>query len=586
MLVVFRFARQFLTPYLWWYVGGIVALIVTNWIAVTIPVVTGEAVDALRHGDPDGVVFGKAMWIAGLGVAVIVARTLSRVAFFTPGRLAEAAVKSTIFDLLLRQQPAYHAEWATGDLVSRASSDVNYVRLLAGFGALQVCNTVLAVGLVSVRMATMSPWLAFLVLGPVAIGLAFALLFIGRMFRLVHEMQQALSELSDLILSSYRGVATIQGFGAEAAFQERFEVKNQEHLRASLLRAQMRAAIGPVLSLTTSINVFLLLFVGGPMAVTGEISTGELIAFTMLIAYVSGPLRSVSFLLAIFKQSQAAIERVNEVLDPVPERPDLPEPAPAPHQAPHIAVRHLTFAYPQAPDETVLHDVSVDIPAGSTLGIFGPTGSGKTTLLRCIARLYNPEAGQVLIGDSTESLADIRDIDLDAYRERLAFVPQRAFLFSEALRDNVLLGAPDDGRLERVVELAALEQDVEALPRGLDTQVGESGVMLSGGQRQRTALARGLVRPHGLLVLDDVLSAVDHKTEAQLLDALRKGEPRTTLIVANRISALAHADQILVLQDGKVTGLGTHRELCEQEGIYRDTWLRQREEADATGEGA
>lgn len=576
MITVLRFARRYLTPYLPWYVGGVLALGLTNWIAVTIPLVTGEAVDAIRAGDPGGVVVDKAIWIGLLGLAVIVARTLSRIAFFTPGRLAEASVKTELFGRLLKQQPSFHASWPTGDLVSRAASDVNYVRLLAGFGALQICNTVLAVALVSGRMASMSPTLALMVLAPVGLGLAFALLFIGRMFQLVHAMQTALAELSDIILSSYRGVATIQGFGATAAFQERFEEKNQDHLRASLQRAQMRAAIGPVLSFTTSINIFLLLFVGGPMAIRGEISTGELIAFTMLIAYVSGPLRSISFLLAIVKQSQAAIERVNEVLEPVPERPDLPNPLPVSAEPPHIRVEGLTFAYPAAPDETVLHDVSVDIPAGTTLGIFGPTGSGKTTLLRCIARLYNPPADQVHYGD-----ADALAVDLLEMRERMAFVPQRAFLFSESMRDNILLGAPDDGRLERVVDLAAMAQDIEALPNGLETEVGESGVMLSGGQRQRTALARGLVREHGLLILDDVLSAVDHKTESQLLETLRTGDPRTTLIVANRISAIAHADQILVLEEGRATALGSHHELCEIPGIYRDTWLRQREGEEA-----
>ncbi|MCO4745556.1 MAG: ABC transporter ATP-binding protein [Proteobacteria bacterium] len=573
MHVVLRFARAYLTPYLPWYVGGVLALAATNWIAVTIPRVLAEAIDTLMLGDPNGIVYGLAGHIALLGLAVMVTRSVSRIAFFTPGRLVEAQVKTDLFNRLLRHQPTFYADWPTGDLVSRTSSDVNFVRLLAGFGALQVCNATLAIALVATQMVNIAPGLAIWVVLPVALGLAFALLFIRRMFQLVHEMQAALAALSDLILSSYQGVATIQAFNAGDAFYDRFEKHNQQHLRASLLRAQMRAAIGPVLALTGSLNVFLLLYLGGPMAIRGEISAGELIAFTMLIAYVSGPLRSISFLLAIFKQSQAAIERVNEIMDPEIERPDLPNPIAASAEAPHITVDGLSFSYPEAPEDQVLSDVTVDIPAHSTLGIFGPTGSGKTTLLRCIARLYNPDSPSVRF-DGT----DVREIDLDGLREQIAYVPQRAFLFSESVRHNILLGTEDNGRLDKVIELAALGPDIAALPNGLDTEVGETGVMLSGGQRQRTALARGLVRPHGLLILDDVLSAVDHKTEAQLLASMRSSAKRpTTIIVANRISALAHADQIVVLEEGRVTAIGPHDQLIHTPGIYRDTWDRQRE---------
>lgn len=576
MLIVLRFARRYMAPYWPWFLGGTLALLGTNWLSVTIPMYLAQAIDALHQGAGAAqVVARNAGIIAGMGAAIMVIRTLSRVLFFTPGRLVEAQVKTDLFARLLRQQPAFLSQWPTGDLLSRASSDVNFLRLLAGFGALTAVNMVAAVVLTVVQMIRLSPELTLWMVGPIALGLLFTQLFIRRMFRLVHAMQQQLADVSDHVLSTYQGIATVQGFVAEPAFLSRFDGLNERYLHTSKERAQMRAAIGPTLGFAAALNVFLLLFVGGPMAIHGSITVGDLVAFTTLVAFLTGPLRGMSFLLSMLKQGQAAIERIDAVMSPEPERPDLPDPAPAPTAPPTLTLRDLHFAYPDDGEE-ILHDISLEIPAGTTLGILGPTGSGKTTLLRCVARLYNPPRGTVFVDG-----IDLLDIDLDGWRRQLAYVPQRAFLFSDSLRDNVLLGAPDDGRLEQVLELAAMDVDVGALPRGVDTLVGEAGVMLSGGQRQRTALARGLVRRHNLLVLDDVLSAVDHETERQLIEALRQvGVTPTTIIVSHRISALQHARQIAVLRRGRLVQLGTHETLVTEEGLYRETWERQREGED------
>jgi len=573
MAILLRFVRRYLVPFLPWFAAGTVALLVTNWLSVTIPLYLADAIDVLRAGeDPTGVVVRDAAIIAGMGAGIMVVRSLSRVLFFTPGRMVEARVKMDLFARLLEQQPAFLEKWPTGDLMSRSSSDVTFVRLLSGFGALQVVNITVAVGLTAVQMVRISPLLATWMLIPIGIGLVFAQLFIRRMFRLVHKMQAELAAVSDHVLSSYQGVATVHGFRAADAFVGRFDVLNERYLGTSKQRAEMRAAIAPTLAFAVSLNVFLLLFVGGPMAIRGQITVGGLVAFTTLVAYLAQPLRGVSFLLSILKQAQAALERMEEISAPEPDRPDRPDGVPAPAEPPAIEFRDLHFTYP-GDDQEVLHGISLTVPAGTTLGVLGPTGSGKTTLIRCLARLYNPPRGTVLL-DGT----DILDVDLDDWRRRIAYVPQRAFLFSESLKDNVLLGAPDDGRLERVLTLAALDVDLAALPAGVHTLVGESGLMLSGGQRQRTALARGLVRAHTVLVLDDVLSAVDHETERQLIRSLEDaGVTPTTLIVSNRISGLQHADRIAVLRRGCVVELGDHEALLQQNGFYRATWDRQRE---------
>lgn len=570
------FARRYMVPFWRWYLVGTVALIATNWMSVTIPLYLADGVDALVGGGNQLDRVAQAALAVGLmGLGVIAVRTVSRVAYFTPGRLVEAQVKRDLFASILGHQPSFLRQWETGDLFSRVSSDVNMLRLLAGFGVLQLVNSVIALVLAGGQMIRLSPGLAIYLLGPIAVALVVVQLSIQRMFELMRLLQIQLADLSSHILASYRGVATVQGFAAEEPFTRAFDARNEVYLGTMLGRAQIRAGIGPALAVATDINVFLVLFFGGPMVVTGELSVGELVAFTTLVAFVANPLRSSSFLYSIVKEAQAALERI-EAIEGVPaDRPELPSPERPPTAAPRLEIRNLTFTYPGS-EEPTLHDVSFTVPAGSTVGILGLTGAGKSTLLSLLARLYNPPPGAVLVDG-----VDLRRLDLDAWRERLTLVPQKAFLFSETMADNILLGPRDEARLARALELASLEQDLETLPEGTETLVGEAGVRLSGGQRQRTALARGLVRAHTVLLLDDVLSAVDHGTEKELIASIRgagAGGAVTTLLVAHRVSALQHADQVVVLHEGRVVDVGRPEDLLARPGLYRDTWQQQQAE--------
>lgn len=566
-----RFARTYMGPYLPWYAAGTLALLGTNALSVTIPVYLAAGVDALAQGEAGaGEVLQNAVIVALMGLVVILIRTASRVAYFTPGRLVEAQLKRDLIEAILRQQPSFLRNYDTGDLFSRVSSDVGMLRLLAGFGVLTAVNAVIAFVLAGAQMARLSPELALWLLGPIAVALLLVQLSIRWMFELMRLLQVQLAELSAQALATYKNIATVQGFVAEPTFQQRFDELNHRYLDTTLRRSQIRAGLGPVLDLAASLDVFLLLYVGGPMVAEGTLTVGELVAFTALVGFVVLPLRTSSFLLTIVKQAQAALERIDAVMDAPVDRPDLPNPAAAPTQAPALSVRALSFQHAGA-DQPALSGLSFELPAGATLGILGLTGSGKTTLLSCLARLHNPPRGTVLVDG-----VDVLDLDLHGWREALTLVPQRPFLFSESVRDNILLGVEQPGLLERALQLTALGPDIEALPEGANTRVGESGVRLSGGQRQRTALARGLIRQHHLMLLDDVLSAVDHSTEAQLIDALTApGRPVTTVIVAHRISALMHADLVLVLHDGKQVDLGPPHELLHRDGLFRDTWRQQ-----------
>lgn len=580
MQLIFSFFRRYGAPYGLWYVVGTLLIGATNALSVTIPLYLAQGIDALRAGPasrPE--VIEAAGYVAVMGLLVILVRWSSRLLFFTPGRLVEAAIKRDLFEAILRHQPDFHAEYQAGDLMNRMTSDVQMVRLLFGFTLLGIVNTVIALGLTATQMVRLSPSLALAVTLPLVIGFAITLGFVGRFRRIQKRMQEATSALSDYVLSSYQGVATIKAFGAEEAVRQRFAPLNAEALEAQLERARLRVGIGPVLSLAASFNIFLLLWIGGPMPSQGTLTVGELVAFITLVTYLTGPLRGMTFILSLFRQAQAATERLDVILSRPPNRPDLPHPEAPPAAPPSIRFEGLTYRYPDAGDQDVpaLQNVSVTVPGGGTLGVFGPTGSGKSTLLRCLTRLEDPPAGTVFIDD-----VDVRELDLSQWRDRAVLVPQRAFLFSETVSDNVLLGA-DAGILDALLERAQLKVDMDALPQGVSTEVGEAGLTLSGGQRQRVALARGLSREARVLILDDVLSAVDHATEASLIAELQNLQPRPTmLIVANRISAIRHADVIVVLDRGNVVATGTHEQLLAIDSPYREAWLRQSEPEPAT----
>lgn len=581
---IIRLLRTYSSRYVGWYISGGLFLWLTNYLAVSIPLEIGQAIDALRAGTSLG---RYVVSIALMGAAVIVVRTLSRILIFNPGRYQEYLIRRDVFAKLMRLQPAFYAGQTRGDVVSRASNDVTWVRTLVGFGGLQVLNVTMAVTLAGWKMISLSPWLTAAALVPILIGVGAVQFGIRRVFVLSRLSQEQLGEISEHVLGTLQGMAAIQGFVAERAFVDRFEERNRAWLKTGIQLALIRAVALPLLVLSGGVSMFMLLAVGGPMAIEGTISVGELVAFAALLTVLLPTLRSMGWLLSILARGRASLERIFDLLDaPEPETAGALGVEIEVGRGPAISIRNLDFAYPDEPDRRVLKDISVELPSGSMVGLFGRTGSGKSTLLSVLARLYAPPQATVFIDG-----VDVLDLDLLAWRRRLAVVPQRPFLFSDTISSNVALeGDPDQGRIEEAVAAAALAPDIESLKDGMETIVGERGIMLSGGQRQRVALARGLYRRGDVLILDDVLSAVDHATEAGLVDTLEDlsgadGGP-TVLIASHRLSALRRTDLVLVMDRGRLIDIGRHDELVERPGIYRETWLAQRAGAASADEVA
>lgn len=583
----FRLFRDYIQRHKWSYISGSLCLWLTNYLTVSIPGLIGSAIDALR-ADQLLAVGRNAGLIACFGAAIIVVRTLSRVLIFNPARDIEYRLRQDIFSRLMEQQPSFYASRKAGDLMSRATNDLRLVRAMAGFGGLQIFNVVFAVSLTGWKMLQLSPRLSLLSLIPILVATISVHLGISRFFGLMKKNQVELAEIGDHILGSLRGIATLQGFAAEEVFIKRLDEKNIAWFRTGMKLSLLRALVVPLLGLGAGVAVYVILSVGGGMVLDGALTVGDVAAFTALLAAIVSPLRSMGWMLAVVQQGQVGLERIFEILDAPVEKPEgLKSLQPTAGRGPAISIKNLTFAYPgkveksvanpeREPNDPVLKDVSVEIPAGASVGVCGRTGSGKSTLVQVLARLYNPPPGTIFIDG-----VDLTQIDLASWRERLSVVPQRPFLFSETIEENVALSDhPDLDRARRAVKTAELEADLAALPKGIHTLVGERGVILSGGQRQRVALARGFYRRGDLIVLDDVLSAVDHGTEHRLLDALaglgRDERKPTIIITSHRLSAIRNADLILVFDGGRLVDKGTHEELLSRSGMYGETWQLQR----------
>lgn len=592
-----RYARGAVPSYA---VGGVM-LVVTNWVIVRIPAIIGEALTILEKQGTQALRDSRdlaieLMILAGL---VILVRTLSRVLFFNPGRDIEHRVRSDLFGHLLTLQRPYFMQTKVGELVSIASNDTTAVRLLMGFAGLQVLNVAVAIPLHLYQMFATDVVLTLWCLGPVTIGAVVMRSTVKRFFGMIRETMALLARLSDRVLESYSGIGTVRSHAVEAAAARRFEERNQEYLQLMLRVASIRAFGMPVLGFSGLVGTGIVLWVGGNRVLAHEMPVGALATFTTLLVSMVSILTGLAWVLAAIGRGFISMGRVDKVMQTPPGLPEVEEQLDV-TEPPRLELRNLGFTYPDG-DEPALRGIDAVVESGRTLGIFGKTGSGKTTLVNVLARVQTPPAGTVFVDGH-----DVTKVDLGAYRDVLAVVPQTPFLFSTSLRENVRLGGANpwrarkedgpeqvadetDPRVVEVLEAAALTDDIGALPDGLATVVGERGVMLSGGQRQRAALARALYRQRPLLLLDDVLSAVDQGTEARMVEAirgLRRGDASvtpTTVIVSHRTSVLEHADEILVLEDGKVIERGTHAQLIAAGGEYAETHEHQAREGDDDG---
>ena len=553
---------------------GIVFLLVTNACEKAIPWILRIALDAF--GETDLTTIEQcALAVICLAAVMWFVRTASRILIFNIGRDVEFDLRNEVLARVHLLGSSFFRHMSTGEIMSRATNDLAQVRLLVGFAGLNVVNSVVAFASAIGLMVLISPELTLYALIPYPLLILATRYFGAAIFKRSRDSQEALATLADRANENIAGVRLVRAMALEEREKARFEVANLDAVDKTMRLVLLRGLMWPVLMGVASIGTLIVVWVGGSMVLDGELSVGEFAAFNAYLGLMVWPTLAFGYILSVVQRGRASYGRVREILDATPDVREAPDARVADGPG-ALSVTGLTFAHHDG-DEPVLEGVSVDVPAGGSLAVLGPTGSGKSTLAALLPRLLPTPEGSVSLDG-----VDVTELSLRSLRGAVGFAQQEPFLFSTTVVKNLQLAlddpdAPDAReRIERAAAEACVLEEIEAMREGMDTVVGERGVQLSGGQKQRLALARALLNQPKVLVLDDPLSAVDAKTEASVLAALDRAKAdRTFILITNRVAAAARTDRVLVLEEGRVVEDGTHAELVEAGGLYARIARRQ-----------
>ncbi len=571
-----KLAWRYVRRHWWQYILGILALFVVDAVNVYVPQFAGEITNGLdQHTLGMDGVMGLVWKIVLIGVVIAIGRFCWRIFLFGAARSIEKEIRGDLFRHLSTLSARYYNEHKTGDLMAHFTNDLQAVRSLLGMTVISAFDaTVMMVLVLWQMMSYVSPKLTMVAVIPLIL-IIFGDYFYGKlMHKRFIAKQEAFSTLTDQVQETVSGIRVIKAFVQERkelyAFAKTVAFTREKNLGV----VRLQALVMPLLDLVVGLSSLLTLVYGGYLAIYGEINVGQFITFNSYVTMLVWPMMAVGECITSVSQGLASLRRLCGIFDAKPDIVDSDR-TDSSLTSLHgdIAINHLTFAYPDQPETTVLDDVSVTVRAGETLAVLGRTGSGKSTLPSLLMRLYDVPDGMITIDGHP-----LREIPLKVLRTNIACVPQDSFLFSDTLQNNIAFGSENKSleAVEQAAKDACIHDNIIEFPDAYQTIVGERGVTLSGGQKQRSSIARALMKDAPILLLDDALSAVDTDTERQILNNLRRlRNGRTTIIVAHRISTIQDADHILVLDDGKVEEYGTHEELINNGGLYQSLYRKQ-----------
>ncbi len=572
------------------YLLGTVCVFLNNGSWILFPQIIRRAVDDMQAGVTRHKLFIYASLLLAVAAFKGIFQFLTRWIVIGVSREVEFDLRNDLFRHLESLSHSYYQRTRTGDIMARATNDLNSVRMLLGPAIMYSANTLVFTAGALAFMISISPRLtlyAFLPLPAVSILVQY---FGRRIHERFERIQAMFSDISARAQENFSGARVVRAYVQEDAEIAAFETSNREYIARSLKLVRLMGMLWPTLETMLGLAVVLVLWLGGRevlggrstvtlvsylgtktvLMLNGSMSVGDFVAYNTYMVQLTWPIIALGWVINIFQRGTASMQRINEILVEEPEIEDAAEVVAVEQIEGDIEFRGLNFDYNGTP---VLQDINLHIPAGSSLAVVGPTGSGKTTLVNLIPRIFDAAPGMVLIDGRP-----IREFPLRLLRQSIGFVPQETFLFSESVRGNIAFGAEnaDEQRVVAAAQAADIASDIEGFPDKYETLVGERGITLSGGQKQRTALARAIIRNPKILVLDDALSSVDTNTEDKILNHLRElMRGRTTIFISHRVSTVRNADQIAVLHDGRIVELGTHEELIERGGYYTDLYNKQ-----------